>query len=213
MVCITCASVGVVILSLIAYKLWKDRQARLEEERKKKQLLHQRTLRTADSAPDNEELTCIVCLSKRREVVLLPCGHICLCYDCSVQLCHRPCPVCQQNVTDVHLVFIPWDANHATNWGETVSLLGSSIFVLYEAQTRFPILEFVFCILLLQFIHVREGFNLWLKFWYLIVFKGECIPTVRRFLISMKFHSPDFSMWCCYENLGRKLKHLRNNFD
>jgi len=42
---------------------------------------------------------CVVCLSQPREVVLLNCGHICLCGDCSAALpLPKLCPICRQPV-------------------------------------------------------------------------------------------------------------------
>ena len=44
-------------------------------------------------------MSCVVCLSNPREVVLLDCGHVCLCADCLQQL-QQPisCPVCRERV-------------------------------------------------------------------------------------------------------------------
>ena len=43
---------------------------------------------------------CVVCLTNRREVVLLECGHICLCADCAAALPEpKKCPVCRARVT------------------------------------------------------------------------------------------------------------------
>lgn len=104
--CIFCTSVSVVLLSVLVFVFWRKRRDRLKEENMKKELARQRARRNANSPSMNEDFACIVCLSQLREVVMLPCGHICLCYDCSVQLRGRPCPVCQQHVNDVCLVYI-----------------------------------------------------------------------------------------------------------
>jgi len=43
-----------------------------------------------------KDRTCVVCLDREREVVLHPCGHYCLCKECSDHL--RQCPICRQQI-------------------------------------------------------------------------------------------------------------------
>ena len=52
-----------------------------------------------DSASD-----CVVCLEISRQVVLLPCRHLCLCEVCSRDV--QVCPVCRGHVTDKMSVFM-----------------------------------------------------------------------------------------------------------
>ena len=48
------------------------------------------------------ERECIVCLVNERNVVLLECGHICVCVDCAEILpIPRKCPMCRSRVTRV----------------------------------------------------------------------------------------------------------------
>jgi len=51
---------------------------------------------------------CTVCLSGRLEVVLLPCGHACLCQACAQQvIAGEPwCPLCRGRVEQIHRIFI-----------------------------------------------------------------------------------------------------------
>ena len=44
-----------------------------------------------------------VCLQNPREVVLLECGHICLCSDCAVEIMRsRPqCPICRADIVRI----------------------------------------------------------------------------------------------------------------
>lgn len=50
---------------------------------------------------DNEEDTdCVICMDAIKSIVLVPCGHYCLCEDCSVKLeiltiGDRKCPMCR----------------------------------------------------------------------------------------------------------------------
>lgn len=40
------------------------------------------------------EGTCVICLNERACYVFVPCGHLCSCEDCSNNLMHRRCPMC-----------------------------------------------------------------------------------------------------------------------
>jgi len=62
---------------------------------------------TADSpsAPPSDT-PCVVCLDRPKQVVLVPCGHVCVCTDCAPQLNSRhECPICRQHFTAQHRVF------------------------------------------------------------------------------------------------------------
>ncbi|KAM8804934.1 mitochondrial ubiquitin ligase activator of nfkb 1-A-like [Eudromia elegans] len=55
-----------------------------------------------DKEPDGEELgdgvledSCVICLARPRECVLLGCGHICCCFRCFQALPARLCPICR----------------------------------------------------------------------------------------------------------------------
>ena len=56
---------------------------------------------------------CSVCLGNPVEVVLQPCGHVCLCLDCVVQLSSpsanatdKRCPICRTKITSHHKIFL-----------------------------------------------------------------------------------------------------------
>nr|XP_009489157.1 PREDICTED: mitochondrial ubiquitin ligase activator of nfkb 1-A-like [Pelecanus crispus] len=55
-----------------------------------------------DKEPDSEEAgdggpedSCVICLTRPRECVLLGCGHICCCFRCFQALPARLCPICR----------------------------------------------------------------------------------------------------------------------
>lgn len=41
---------------------------------------------------------CVICLEERKTVVLIPCGHYCLCNGCSVAYSSKQCPACRRNI-------------------------------------------------------------------------------------------------------------------
>ncbi|CAG7786666.1 unnamed protein product [Allacma fusca] len=50
---------------------------------------------------------CITCLSNPREVLFVPCGHICTCVDCWAKLQDYRCPVCRDYIIYGYPAFIP----------------------------------------------------------------------------------------------------------
>lgn len=54
-----------------------------------------------------QERECVVCLDAEREVMLLPCRHMCVCTPCADQLQHTKmtCPVCSNSISASEKVF------------------------------------------------------------------------------------------------------------
>ena len=52
--------------------------------------------------------TCVVCLSEQREVILMNCGHVCVCAGCAMEImASRPnCPICRANIVQVAPAYI-----------------------------------------------------------------------------------------------------------
>lgn len=55
---------------------------------------------------------CVVCLVRNREVIVLPCGHVCLCADCMVLINQqdarqRNCPMCRHRIDQIARAFVP----------------------------------------------------------------------------------------------------------
>ncbi len=51
---------------------------------------------------------CKVCMATRREVLLVPCGHFCMCRECAIQLTSRfngSCPICRSTILSTVRVF------------------------------------------------------------------------------------------------------------
>lgn len=97
------------------YKRQKDRlfeRIRGLEYELLKRLRHDYAVRTNGVDPD--PLQCIVCLTNRRDVVFLPCGHFACCQECYLaltsDLTHNlvtGCPVCKKKVERHIKVYIP----------------------------------------------------------------------------------------------------------
>ncbi|TNJ26977.1 Ankyrin repeat protein 2 [Giardia muris] len=45
-----------------------------------------------------QAVSCVVCQTRRRSILILPCTHLCLCAECSTR--YTACPICTQPVTD-----------------------------------------------------------------------------------------------------------------
>ena len=61
-------------------------------------LQEQPVLHQAEVAHSENE--CIVCLAASKDAVLIPCGHICMCFECSkqVQASSNACPICRAQI-------------------------------------------------------------------------------------------------------------------
>ncbi|EDO41282.1 predicted protein [Nematostella vectensis] len=57
----------------------------------------------------SKESECVVCMDNRRDTVLCPCHHLCVCGQCAaaLQLNEEPCPICRQAVASVIHVYQP----------------------------------------------------------------------------------------------------------
>jgi hypothetical protein len=59
-------------------------------------------------AADNASNECSVCLDKPSDCVLYTCGHMCMCYECAVNLQRTEdasCPICRKAIRDVIKIF------------------------------------------------------------------------------------------------------------
>ncbi|EDV31431.1 uncharacterized protein Dana_GF15350 [Drosophila ananassae] len=60
-----------------------------------------------DSSPNRGG--CVVCLERSRNIVIMPCRHLCLCKECSQQLqmhLQYRCPVCRDNIISFLPVYV-----------------------------------------------------------------------------------------------------------
>ena len=47
---------------------------------------------------DNNESECIICMDNACDIVIVPCGHYCMCSECSKRLTKRECPICRGRI-------------------------------------------------------------------------------------------------------------------
>ncbi|KAJ9592280.1 hypothetical protein L9F63_001176 [Diploptera punctata] len=91
--------VGLVIFGIMARHWWRERIRRMQEDLSKRQLeasRKERRKRVRDkNVPDSQR--CVVCNVNPREIILLPCGHVCICEDCSEGITNE-CPVCRAKI-------------------------------------------------------------------------------------------------------------------
>ncbi len=95
---------GVGLLSYYLYRKLRTHWERLKFTRMfhRIQRQHQEASRQssddASGQPDSAN-PCVVCLTNPREVIVLECGHVCLCTRCAERLPQpRMCPICRQPI-------------------------------------------------------------------------------------------------------------------
>jgi len=58
----------------------------------------------ADTAEDDDN-SCVICMDKKRNCVLIPCKHMCVCSGCAKEGLVN-CPMCREEITDSMEVFM-----------------------------------------------------------------------------------------------------------
>jgi len=92
-------SVGVMVAARRFHEWWRLRQlAKMREN-----ILKQRSKIDLEGLSTCQ--TCTVCLVNPREVILLNCGHVCVCADCCIKL-SKKCPICRETIAGTHAAYI-----------------------------------------------------------------------------------------------------------
>ncbi len=61
-----------------------------------------RSPRTFDESISEDRLVCVACVDNEKSVILLPCGHLCLCPTCSewIMSHDQQCPMCRRKIRE-----------------------------------------------------------------------------------------------------------------
>ncbi|XP_011312013.1 mitochondrial ubiquitin ligase activator of nfkb 1 [Fopius arisanus] len=94
--CLMFGAIGLVIGGIVVRRYWKDREEQRLSEQLRRSLAESRKERRQRVREKDlrEDQICVVCRTNPREIILLPCGHVCLCEDCSDGI-DTDCPVCR----------------------------------------------------------------------------------------------------------------------
>ncbi|XP_073822186.1 uncharacterized protein [Musca autumnalis] len=73
-------------------------------------IYHKHASSVTPTANNDSVLNCIVCLERTRNILLLPCKHICLCSNCADRIMDERgikfCPLCRQDINQTLEIFI-----------------------------------------------------------------------------------------------------------
>lgn len=88
-------------------RYWKNNQdQRLREQlRQSLETSRQERRQRVRDRDLREDQICVVCNINAREIILLPCGHVCICEDCSANI-NDSCPICRTNITQRAAAYI-----------------------------------------------------------------------------------------------------------
>lgn len=104
---IICGTISAVLVGLITRKLYKRKKEEWEERRLREKLDKSRVQRRALARQQvfTDEQRCVVCVDNPKEVICLPCGHVCLCENCAEKI-KLNCPVCRSKIESKAAAFI-----------------------------------------------------------------------------------------------------------
>ncbi|XP_019868962.2 mitochondrial E3 ubiquitin protein ligase 1 [Aethina tumida] len=105
--CIIFGTAGIVLSVMIFRKYWMYRKQLVEDQQRKKQIEESRRNRRRQMREENvpESQLCVVCKTNPIEIIILPCGHVCLCEDCQVEI-RDCCPVCRATIEKKSVAFV-----------------------------------------------------------------------------------------------------------
>lgn len=105
--CLMFGGIGFIIGGIVARRYWKDRaEERLAKEMRESLAASRKERRQRVRDKDlREDQLCVVCRSNPREIILLSCGHVCLCEDCAEGIITQ-CPVCRASISQKAAAYI-----------------------------------------------------------------------------------------------------------
>ncbi|XP_059481436.1 mitochondrial E3 ubiquitin protein ligase 1-like [Neocloeon triangulifer] len=96
---------GALVVSYTLRRAFENHRAKAAEDERRRRRFETKRLEEKRRAEQSDQSTaCIIC-DNPREVILLPCGHICLCFDCSKSI-NNLCPICRAHVETITEYFI-----------------------------------------------------------------------------------------------------------
>ena len=105
---------GIVYMTIVTIFMMLFYQ-KAQDESKKSQKAHEELLRlkrkkARESGGAAADQNCSVCLTNPLEMLLKPCGHICICHRCLTQLNNSSsqpkCPICREDVINTERVYL-----------------------------------------------------------------------------------------------------------
>lgn len=107
LLCLMFGAIGMLIGGIVFRRYWKDRtEQRLAEDLRQSLAASRKERRQRVRDTDlREDQLCVVCRTNPREIILLPCGHVCLCEDCSDDIT-SDCPVCRAPISQKAAAYI-----------------------------------------------------------------------------------------------------------
>lgn len=115
--CCTFGIIGIGISSYVLYRYFKKKRFMLQRwwhyMQDTKPMCTDTGINASTSltsrASSNSNSSCIVCLNGLRDLVLMPCKHLCVCSNCFDQLpSPKKCPVCRTPVNESLFIFVSW---------------------------------------------------------------------------------------------------------
>uniref|UniRef100_A0A1Q3FAG0 RING-type E3 ubiquitin transferase n=1 Tax=Culex tarsalis TaxID=7177 RepID=A0A1Q3FAG0_CULTA len=104
---VVCGTISAVLVGLIAKKIYRRKKMEWDEQKLRDKLEKSRAQRRAQARQQvfNDEQRCVVCVDNPKEVICLPCGHVCLCENCAEKI-KLNCPVCRSKIETKAAAFI-----------------------------------------------------------------------------------------------------------
>lgn len=106
---IVMCTISAVILAYFLKKSYSEIRRRINHARDLKKCREARRLKRetcSSDLPTDNVPKCVVCLDNPVEIIVLECGHACLCLNCSEQV-RSYCPICRSPVHRLIPVFMP----------------------------------------------------------------------------------------------------------
>lgn len=104
---IVCGAIAGILTGIILRKIYLRKKHERMERKLKEQLEQARRQRRQQARTNDliEQFKCVVCVENPKEIICLPCGHVCLCEDCSAKI-QSKCPICRTRIETKAVAFL-----------------------------------------------------------------------------------------------------------